>query len=271
MPYKKIFTMFRNISPAVKNLLVINILVFMAQTMLPWGRTIDTTFALHTFGSDDFKAFQIITSMFMHADFSHLFMNMFALWMFGPLLERDLGTNKFLVYYFVCGIGGGILHDLTLMWQTHSMLEQAQQFFDNPSNSLLAQFIADYGRGVYAFPTLEGALDSYPLINGAHDAVNDIIESYSNRTTVGASGAIFGILLAFGMLHPNDRIMLLIPPIPMRAKYFVIAYAVAELALGLYGNDNIAHFAHLGGMLFGLILILYWRRHGGLYNYMRWD
>ncbi len=161
-----------------------------------------------------------MTSIFMHGSVGHLFVNMFALWMFGSILENDIGTRRFLVYYFVCGIGGGILHDLVLMWQFDSMAESAQAFFDNPSNSLLSK----YGDGIYSVPSFDGASpDSYPLVQGGEQAVRELLRLYNDRTTVGASGAVFGVLLAFGMMHPNDRIMLLIPPIPMKAKYFVLA------------------------------------------------
>ena len=264
--------MFDRLTPAVKNLLIRNVLVFMAQTMLPWGGRIDDLFALHTFGSDKFSLFQIVTSIFMHGSVGHLFVNMFALWMFGSILENDIGTRRFLVYYFVCGIGGGILHDLVLMWQFDRMAELAQAFFDNPSNSLLVDFLSKYGDGIYSVPSFDGASpDSYPLVQGGEQAVRELLRLYNDRTTVGASGAVFGVLLAFGMMHPNDRIMLLIPPIPMKAKYFVLAYGLLELMLGITDNDNIAHFAHLGGMLFGFILLTYWRRRGGLYRHIRWN
>ena len=264
--------MLERLTPAVKNLLIINVLVFMAQTMLPFGSRIDDIFALHTFGSDRFRLFQIVTSIFMHGSVSHLFFNMFALWMFGSILENDIGTRKFLLYYFVCGIGGGILHDLVLMWQFSDMNSMAQLFFDDPSNSLFVDFLLKYGNGIYPIPSF-GIIspDSFPLVQGAEQAVSELLRIYSSRITVGASGAIFGVLLAFGMMHPNDRIMLLIPPIPMKAKYFVLAYGVLELLLGIADNDNIAHFAHLGGMLFGLALLLYWRKRGGLYRHTRWN
>lgn len=264
--------MFDRLTPAVKNLLIINVLVFMAQTMLPFGDRIDDIFALHTFGSDKFNLFQIATSIFMHGSVGHLFVNMFALWMFGSILENDIGTRRFLVYYFVCGIGGGILHDLVLMRQFGNMAQMAQAFFDDPSNSLLVEFLTKYGDGIYSVPSFDGASpDSFPLVQGAEQAVREIVRLYNDRITVGASGAVFGVLLAFGMMHPNDRIMLLIPPIPMKAKYFVLAYGLLELMLGITDNDNIAHFAHLGGMLFGFVLLTYWRRKGGLYRHTRWN
>ncbi len=264
--------MLDRLTPAVKNLLIINVLVFMAQTMLPLGGRIDDIFALHTFGSDKFRLLQTVTSIFMHGSWGHLFVNMFALWMFGSILENDIGTRRFLVYYFVCGIGGGILHDLVLMWQSWGMGDMAQAFFDNPSNSTLIDFISRYGEGIYTVPSFDGASpDNYPLVQGAEQAVSEIVKLYNDRITVGASGAVFGVLLAFGMMHPNDRIMLLIPPIPMKAKYFVMAYGLLELMLGVTGNDNIAHFAHLGGMLFGFALLVYWRRRGGLYRHTRWN
>jgi membrane associated rhomboid family serine protease len=150
--------------------------------------------------------FRLITYMFLHANFTHLFFNMFSLWMFGRILEQALGTKRFLLYYFVCGIGAGLVQ-LLVCWIEWKFL---------------------------------GGIEI--------------------SATLGASGAVFGILLAFGMLFPNERIMLLIPPIPMKAKWFVIIYGAMELIFGIGGRQSgVAHFAHLGGMLFGLLLILWWR------------
>ena len=161
--------------------------------------------------------------MFLHANFSHLFMNMFALWMFGRVLEYDLGGKRFLIYYMATGIGAALLH-LGVSWIEISRIHGA---------------IAEYG----AQPDLVRAL-----------------VSRVNVVTVGASGAVFGVLLAFGMMHPNSVIMLLIPPIPIKAKYFVIGYGVLELFLGISNSGgNVAHFAHVGGMLWGYLLLRWWK------------
>lgn len=203
----------------VNNLIAINVVVFLAQMIIPgMDAKIVEYFGLHFWESKYFMPHQVITYMFVHDGFSHLFFNMFALWMFGRILEYDLGGKRFLTYYMITGIGAGLLN-LGVNWIEFSNLH------------------ATYG---YADPNL--------------------IMHINRTVTVGASGAVFGVLLAFGMIHPNDRIMLLIPPIPLKAKYFVIIYGVLELAMGFTANDNIAHFAHIGGMLFGFILLYYWKK-----------
>jgi len=185
--------------PLVMNLIIINVLVFMAQSYLPADTVMPLANRLALYSSAElFRPWQLVTYMFMHASWPHLFFNMFALWMFGRILEYDLGTKRFIIFYFVSGIGAGL---------------------------------------------------------------TQLLISSAAAVTVGASGAIFGVLLAFGMLHPNDRIMLLFPPIPMKAKYFVIGYGALELIIGISNpGGSIAHFAHLGGMLWGWLLLVYWRR-----------
>lgn len=204
---------------AVGNLLLVNIIIFLGQYMLPrFDDAIIGNFALFYWDSPFFKIWQPVTYMFLHGGLSHLFFNMFALWMFGRQIEFDLGTKRFLIYYFVTGIGAGVL-------------------------SMLVNYIM--------------------IISGASTAE---IMAILQTPTVGASGAVFGLLLAFGMLHPNERIMLLIPPIPIKAKWFVIGYGAIELFAGVRGGDNIAHFAHLGGMLFGILLLMYWKNRRKIYG-----
>ena len=194
--------------PVVKNLLIINALVFMATTLLSKrppavgiGDYIAVYGALYWFESPFFHAYQFITYMFLHANFEHIFFNMFALWMFGRVLEQELGSRRFLTYYFVCGIGAALIQLATVL-----------------------------------------------------------LTSEYHVQLMGASGAVMGLLLAFGVLHPNERILLLIPPIPIKAKWFVIIYGVVELMLGSTGfGGHIAHFAHVGGMLWGLGLLYFWK------------
>jgi membrane associated rhomboid family serine protease len=165
--------------------------------------------------------------MFMHGDFGHLFFNMFALWMFGNTLENIWGPNRFLLFYFACGIGAGLVQELV-------------------------QYIQ------YA-TTLQG----YTNVNmGGH--IIPMSQYLNLLTTVGASGAVYGILLAFGMMFPNSTLYIYFA-IPIKAKWFVLLYGIIELFAGFSSVDNVAHFAHLGGMLFGLILILYWKKKGNLY------
>ena len=204
--------------PVVANLLIINILVFLAEILLP-GRISNALLefgALSFWKGGDFHIWQPLTYMFLHANFGHIFFNMFALWMFGRTLEYELGSKRFLTYYMVCGVGAGVLQ-LLVGWLEYR-----------------------YGNvGMMALMV----------------------------PTVGASGAVFGLLLAFGVMHPNAVIMLLIPPIPMKAKWFVVVYGVIELFFGISGRmDGVAHFAHVGGMLWGFLLLYYWK-HKGVIRY----
>lgn len=218
--------------PVVKNLIIINVLFFMAETMLPngLGNMLIDNLGLYFWESSNFRLHQIVTSMFLHGGMSHIFMNMFALWMFGRTLEYDLGSKRFLIYYFVTGIGASLLQ-LGVTW-----IEVER---------------------MYAVAQSAGSMTPY---------LQSLIEAKINTVTIGASGAVFGVLLAFGMLHPNSIIMLLIPPIPIKAKYFVVGYGLIELWLGVSGSQSgIAHFAHVGGMLWGYLLLRYWRSSGRIY------
>ncbi len=213
--------------PVTLNLLIINGLFFLATTLLPdtASNRIIEKLALFFWESPFFMPSQVVTYMFLHANLTHLFFNMFALWMFGRVLEYDLGSKRFLAFYMTCGIGAALIQ-MGVMW-----LELG-------------------GLTIEAAQSMEQAAQ---------------IAQRLNVPTIGASGAVFGILLGFGMLHPNARLMLLFPPIPMKAKYFVILYGVLELFAGVSGRmDNVAHFAHIGGMLWGLLLLIYWKKRGAI-------
>ena len=197
---------FRNIPTVTKNLLLVNILAFLATIILEqqhfsleyWG-------GLNYFMAPDFHIYQIVTYMFLHGSFAHLFFNMFALWMFGCVIERTWGAKRFIFYYIFCGIGAGLCQDLV-------------------------QFI-HYG--------------NVPVTS----------------ITIGASGAVYAILLAFGMTFPNEYIYLYFL-MPIKTKWFVTGMIVIELLQGIfYSYDGVAHFAHLGGMLIGFLLIMWWRKH----------
>lgn len=189
--------------PVVKNLIIINVLIFMATVMLPVGRYIDALGSLYWFENPRFHSYQLVTYMFLHADLSHLFFNMFALWMFGRTLEYELGSRRFLIYYMVCGVGAALIQMATVLL----------------SGEIYIQLL-------------------------------------------GASGAVMGLLLAFGVLHPNVPIIFLFLPIPIKAKWFVLIYGLIELFQGWTGVGNVAHFAHVGGMLWGLGLLWWWRKRG---------
>jgi membrane associated rhomboid family serine protease len=223
----------KQIPPVTKNLLIINCLVFLAQFVLRGpGTDIDLTelCGLHFVLADNFHWWQLVTYMFLHSNFTHLFFNMFSLWMFGRIVEQTMTLRRYLLFYFVCGIGAALCQEL---WQIGEYLYEGMYRYDYVSTG--------------EFP---------------YSAVGIPMGEFLNRwTTIGASGACYGILLAYGMTFPNERILLLLPPIPIKAKYFVIGYAVLELFSAFFSNGNVAHFAHLGGMLFGWGLLLYWRRH----------
>lgn len=260
---------FLGLPPVVKNILMINVLMLFGTWVLEQtGIDLNRMLGLHFFESEYFKPFQVITHMFMHADSVHLFSNMFALFMFGRVLESVWGSKRFLVYYMLTGLGAAALHTFVL-WLDYSSLMRAFTAFSNtPTPELFLSIVEDAvnrpAAWVYEFAdNWANNPDNVTYINEgvkiAHKAINESI----NVTTVGASGAVFGILLAFGMLFPNTELMLLFPPIPIKAKYFVIGYGLIELYLGFQQNagDNVAHFAHLGGMLFGFLLIKYWNRY----------
>ncbi len=216
----------RNIPPVTRYLLIANTAVFLLQ-QLAKAQGVDLTalFGLHFALAERFHAYQLVTYMFLHGSLTHLFFNMFSLWMFGTAIERALGARKFLLYFLVCGVGAGLCQEL---------FQTAEYFYEG---------IAGYDAAV----TPDGAV--IPMA------------AYLNSwNTIGASGACYGVLLAYGMLFPDERLMLLIPPIPLKAKYFVAGYAVIELVSAYASNDNIAHFAHLGGMLFGWMMLAWWRR-----------
>ncbi len=211
--------------PVVKNLLLINVIMYVI-TMIT-GNFMYENFALFYFKSPFFKPFQLVTHMFMHGGFTHIFFNMYTLFIFGGVLERVWGSQKFLLYYFVTGIGAALLH-LGVMYLQ------------------LQGYIADVNAGDFMARANIQALLSTP--------------------TVGASGAIYGLLLAYGMLFPNNVMQLIFPPVALKAKWFVLIFGALELLLGLSGRGgNVAHFAHLGGMIFGFFLILYWKKNNRMY------
>ena len=224
-----------NTPPVVKNLIIINALMLVGYYAIEatFNVNLNRVLGLYYIESPFFKPYQIITHMFMHGGVGHLFFNMFALWMFGKALETVWGSKRFFIYYMVTGLGAAFLHMLVMYFQLHPAV---------------AEFKAATGIDVLTPQLIEGM-----LTQGNNLGISLGIP------TVGASGAVFGVLLAFGMLFPNTRLILLFPPIPIKAKYFVIGYGVLELYLGLsQPGSNIAHFAHLGGMLFGFILIKIW-------------
>lgn len=268
---------FNILPPVVKNLLIINGLFFLATIVLGNQFRVDLTdtLGLHYFLSDDFRPYQFITYMFMHGSFMHLFFNMFALWMFGNTLENYWGPKRFLTYYIITGIGAALCHYSIVYFQNQPIIDLINNYLANPSLQDFQSFLnsSDFKLGSQVaidhfnetIPTLYSEALS---MNNTEEALRISIEymqvykaDFLNApVVVGASGPVFGILLAFGMLFPNTMLYIYFA-IPIKAKWFVILYGAAELYSGIANNpgDNVAHFAHLGGMLFGFILIKYWQ------------
>jgi membrane associated rhomboid family serine protease len=239
---------FRILPPVVKNLLIINGLFFLATISLQSGFKIDlnSMWGLHYMGSDKFEPFQFLTYMFLHGDITHLFFNMFAFWMFGNAIENVWGPKKFIIYYFATGLGAAVLHQLVQYIEVEMVIGKLTEA--GVTMNMINEIIAS-GKYNTALLDIVSESDLFTLF-----------KTY-NAPTVGASGSVFGILLAFGMLFPNALIYLYFA-IPIKAKWLVIGYGALELWSGLAANpgDNVAHFAHLGGMLFGFILIKMWKK-----------
>ena len=203
----------------------------------------------------------------MHADFFHLLFNMFALYMFGKVLEMVWGSQRFMIYFFVTGLGAAALHSFVTYLEISSLQKTVAAFINTPSPELLAAFVKSNlshpATWVADLVNNWGVTPGNQLyVQQATELVQRVLIERINTPTIGASGAVFGVLLAFGYLFPNTELMLLFPPVPIKAKFFVIGYGAIELYLGItQSNSNIAHFAHLGGMLFGFILLKYWDKH----------
>ncbi len=269
---------FGSITPVVKNLLIINVIVFIAAMVIQqkFGLAIEQYLGLHIPSAEQFKPHQLITYMFLHANFQHIFFNMFALFMFGRMLEMVWGQKHFMIYYFVTGIGAALIHVLVHYIEIMPVINAVNYYINNPLHENLQYLIDNHFqlRSQQMLLEYESFRESYnSLINQDTEKAVSLARQYLSgyktdflnaHITIGASGAVFGILLAFGMLFPDTRLMLLFPPIPIRAKYFVIGYGILTLFMGVanFQFDNVAHFAHLGGMLFGYIIIKYWQKKG---------
>jgi membrane associated rhomboid family serine protease len=249
-----------SIPAVVKNLIAINFVLWLATELSPaifhkWGLSADLTdiLGMHYWGSDKFNISQLFTYMFMHGGFWHLFFNMFSLYMFGGVLENFWGPKKFLMYYLITGIGAGIVQQLFWTFEYSQLVNALNEAILNKSGEVLLPFQSELERYFRL-----SALNLFP--------VSELIELkrlfLNIPITVGASGAVFGILLAFGWLFPDVKLMMLFFPVPVKARFFVIIYGVIELFFGVaqFSGDSIAHFAHLGGMLFGIVLLLIWKK-----------
>jgi membrane associated rhomboid family serine protease len=249
-----------NIPPIVKNLIAINIVMWLATLVFPsfinrFGMNADLTdiLGMHYWASEKFNPAQLMTYMFMHGGWGHLFFNMFALYMFGGVLEQYWGPKRFLIYYMITGVGAGFVQQLFWTVEYHSLVSAMNHAISTGSlveleahQSMLERF--------FRFGNFS-AMHTSDIINLKRLFLNLPV-------TVGASGSVFGLLLAFGWLFPDVKLMMLFFPVPIKARVFVVLYGVAELFLGVanFSGDSVAHFAHLGGMLFGIVMILIWKK-----------
>lgn len=269
---------FQVLPPVVKNLLIINALFFLATFTFANAFDLDLTdiLGLHYFGSEKFHPHQIITYMFMHGGFEHILLNMFALWMFGNVLENYWGPKRFLIYYIICGIGAALTHYTIFFFEAQPVLAKLNNYVASADFKDFENLFASLPHFRFS-GELKNLVDSYNIsvengnIAEATRYSAELIQQYkidylNEPVVIGASGAVFGILLAFGMMFPNTMLYIYFA-IPIKAKYFVIIYGAIELFSGITngGNSNVAHFAHLGGMLFGFVMIKLWKKNSNLF------
>ena len=234
----------RNLPAAVKNIIIIKV-VMMVATYLKQSVMIEN-FALFFPASPYFKFWQPITYLFMHGDFVHLLFNMYTLFIFGTVLERVWGPKKFLLFYFVTGLGAALVHT-GVQWIMYS-------------NALEATGLTSQSASVFFSEMIQNGSVYAPL---GFDAIRDVL----SVPTVGASGAIYGVLMGYAMLYPDSIMRLIFPPVALKAKWFVLIFAGIELLLGMSSTGTgVAHFAHLGGLIFGFLLIMYWKKTRQLYG-----
>jgi membrane associated rhomboid family serine protease len=238
--------MFQQLPIVTKNLIIINVILFFASQMIP---DIDVWLSGFYFQSGYFRPWQIVSHMFMHSGLSHIFFNMFALFMFGSALEHVWGPKRFLNFYLLTGLGAFGLHEFI------QYLEIAKMMAAMPAQSVQEVM-------VQGFDAISQGMN---FTNPEQAKLNMAIHL---SPVVGASGCVFGLLTGYGMLYPNRELMLLFPPIPIKAKWFVLGYGAIELLFAFQNNpnDNVAHFAHLGGMLVGYVILKIWQSQGKLYH-----
>lgn len=240
------------LSSVTINLIIINVIIWAVEMIMPaFGRIMIKYGGLHLIGAQDFNPLQFVTYAFLHDNTTilHIFFNMFTLWMFGRTLERVWGAKRFLLFYFVCAIGAAVVQEAIWLLTWHNDFLEALARINYTSVDAIKQ-------DVYA-----------ALANHDPALTTSMMQFKSSLVTIGASGAIFGLLLGFAFVFPNIPLYLFFIPVPIKAKYMVLGYAVLEFFFGVNGNfGTVAHFAHLGGMLFGLILLLYWKKNGTLHG-----
>lgn len=252
------------LTPMVRNLLIANVVVFIASKyLLPLD-----FLALYPVGSPAFGVWQVVTYMFMHANGAHIFSNMIGLVSLGPLLEQRWGAKRFLTFWLICGVGAGVLYDGLRTYEVHRMGQQLETFRAAPTDlnllefveTNIPEFVGTYKSSAYELHKNPG--NTY-VVQQTLAQFDRLYQGSLNGPMVGASGALFGIMLAFAWLFPNTELVVFPIPIPIKAKYFVVLYGLYEFAFGIHRvpGDNVAHFAHLGGMLVGFLVLLVWQRN----------
>lgn len=262
---------FRFLPQAVKNLLIVNGLFFLATIVFEstFKVSLIKVLGLHYWTSPDFEIYQVASHMFMHGGFMHLLSNMFALWMFGTALENVWGPKRMIFFYIFTALGAAILHQTVLGVEYFQINSAFNDFKGSPTVDNLVSTMNAIGAKLnttyieYLKSNYNEGVISAQEAASVSTQITSLINERLSVPTVGASGAVFGILIAFALYYPNTELFLLFLPIPIKAKYFVGIYAAMELYLGIQNNpgDNIAHFAHLGGALFGFILVKYWNKN----------
>jgi len=241
------------ISETIKALVIVNVIFFVGTMVL--GETSYRLFSLFYFENPNFQVWQPLTHMFMHGGIMHIVFNMYALWAFGSPLEQNWGRNKFLFFYFSAGFGAALIHTLVNYYQVSSAADVLLNGGMTQADITNLLTTGQYNPGILnsvSMETIQSAYNSF------------------NTPAVGASGAIYGILVAFGMMYPNAELMLIFLPIPIKAKYFIPLILLGDLFFGISGvGTGVAHFAHLGGDLFGLIMAWYWKKNS--FDSHRWN
>lgn len=255
-----------NMTETIKALIIINVLFFIGKVISP--QVFDSLFSLYYFESPNFQIWQPITHMFMHAGIGHIFFNMFGLYMFGAPLEARWGQKKFLFFYFSAGLGAALIHSFV------NYLDFRDGYDILVANGMTPQGVYDFTIDIYnqALGSGDGSYSYDPSSGILPETINKMVEAFSTPA-VGASGAVYGVLVAFGLLYPNTPLMLIFLPIPIKAKYFIPALLAIDLFSGITGQGllgaNIANWAHLGGALFGFIMAYYWKKNDK--SNLRWD
>ena len=255
--------MFNNVTPIVLNLIIINVLVYFSGSIIGYGA--NEFLSLHYIRDGQFNPVQFFTYMFVHGSGMHIFSNMLGLFFFGPLLETHFGSKKFLMYYIICGIGAGMLYSGYVYYDMYIIKNAVNAYISNPGAQALSDFLNKYDHQTYLlnsnyFNSFAADPENQEYIKGSIEKLKEFYLLKSKSTMVGASGALYGVLIGVGMIFPFMQVRLLFPPIPLKMMYIIIFYCLTSV----YGmvqaqpGDNIAHFAHLSGMIIGFIMLKVW-------------